>query len=376
MVSLIRSGAVPLRNSLSFSVAPVEIHPGFEAHQEAAALANPFKHRLGLVGDINASAELFRSVLPVSRLKATDPAQTWWHYGFASRFGSIALGAWILPPVQIVVAEKYGLSVFLGYAGEQVVQQNSRQWICCSDTCLILPGKALSIEASLFSGLAFHLDSQRILQTATDMAGLSQTPDAWVKSVHESKGWEPSKEPALTTLQSMLRQAMVMAELQAGSSQSLLDRLQLDALIYRLLAAMIFPELREASSFERLTHRIEAGRDSFDELLDFIKSNLVEPLNLTQLEMQSHYSRRALQYTFRERLGCTPLQWIRNQRLDMARLRLQNPSPGDTVASISTDCGYRTQSLFSVDFQQRFHVRPSQLLREARSSQACKSVSM
>lgn len=353
---------------MSLSVASADVHQGFDAHQEAAALANPFKRRLGLVGDINASAELFRRVLPVSRLKAMDPDRTWWHYGVASRFGSIVLGAWILPPVQIVVAEQYGLSVFLGYAGEQDIQQNSRHWTCCSNTCLILPGKPLMIEASLFSGLAFHLDSQRLLQTATGMAGLSQTPDAWVKSVHETPGWEPSREPGLATLQAMLRQAIVMAELQAGSSQSLLDRLQLDALIYQLLAAMIFPELREESSFERLTHRIEAGRDSFDELLDFIKSNLAEPLNLTQLEMQSHYSRRALQYTFRERLGCTPLQWIRNQRLDLARLRLQNPSSGETVASISSECGYRTQSLFSVDFQQRFHVRPSQLLREARAS--------
>lgn len=353
---------------MSLSVASADVHQGFDAHQQAVDLANPFKRRLGLVGDINASAELFRRVLPVSRLKAMDSDRTWWHYGIASRFGSIVLGTWILPPVQIVVAEQYGLSVFLGYAGEQEIQQGSRHWICCSNTCLILPGKPLSIETSLFSGLAFHLDTQRLLKTATGMAGLSQTPDSWVKSVHESSGWEPSREPGLATLQAMLRQAIVMAELQAGSSQSLLDRLQLDAMIYQLLAAMIFPELREESSFERLTHRIEAGRDSFDELLDFIKSNLAEPLNLTELELQSHYSRRALQYTFRERLGCTPLQWIRNQRLDEARRRLQKPSPGETVASISSECGYRTQSLFSVDFQQRFHVRPSQLLREARSS--------
>ncbi|MCP9799699.1 helix-turn-helix domain-containing protein [Synechococcus sp. RedBA-s] len=357
-----------MKKSVSLTVASADVHQVFDAHQQAVDLANPFKRRLGLVGDINASAELFRRVLPVSRLKAMDPDRTWWHYGIASRIGSIVLGTWILPPVQIVVAEQYGLSVFLGYAGEQEIQQGSQHWSCCSNTCLILPGKPLSIETSLFSGLAFHLDTQHLLKTATGMAGLSQTPDSWVKSVHETPGWEPSREPGLATLQAMLRQVIAMAELQAGSSQSLLERLQLDDLIYRLLAAMIFPELREESSFERLIHRIEAGRDSFDELLDFIKSNLAEPLNLTQLEMQSHYSRRALQYTFRERLGCTPLQWIRNQRLDVARRKLQNPSPGDSVASISSDCGYRTQSLFSVDFQQRFHIRPSQLLREARAS--------
>lgn len=353
---------------MNLTVASAETRSGFDAHPEAASLANPFKRHLKLVGDINDSADFFRRVLPPCRLKSADPEIDWWHYGRLSRLGSIVLGASILPPVQILVAEQFGLSVFLGYGGEQEIQQASRHWSCRLGTCLILPGQALSIQSSLFSGLTFHLDSRRILQTATVMAGLAQTPDPWVKSVHETFGWEPSREPSLATLLAMLKQSIVMADLQADSSQSLVDRLQLDDLIYRLLAAMIFPELREDTSFERLTQRIQAGRDSFDELLDFIKSNLTEPLNLTQLEQHSHYSRRALQYTFRERLGCTPLQWIRNQRLEAARQRLQNPLPGDNVASIATGCGYRTQSLFSVDFQQRFHVRPSQLLREARSS--------
>ncbi|MBM5818296.1 MAG: AraC family transcriptional regulator [Cyanobacteria bacterium K_Offshore_surface_m2_239] len=36
---------------------------------------------------------------------------------------------------------------------------------------------------------------------------------------------------------------------------------------------------------------------------------------------------------------------------------------GETVASIAKDCGYRSVSLFSLDFQKRFHVKPSTLLR-------------
>jgi transcriptional regulator GlxA family with amidase domain len=38
------------------------------------------------------------------------------------------------------------------------------------------------------------------------------------------------------------------------------------------------------------------------------------------------------------------------------------------VASIAQACGYRSMSLFSIEFQQRFHIKPSVLLREARSS--------
>jgi AraC-like DNA-binding protein len=36
------------------------------------------------------------------------------------------------------------------------------------------------------------------------------------------------------------------------------------------------------------------------------------------------------------------------------------------VASIAQVCGYRSMSLFSIEFQQRFHIKPSVLLRQSR----------
>lgn len=35
------------------------------------------------------------------------------------------------------------------------------------------------------------------------------------------------------------------------------------------------------------------------------------------------------------------------------------------MTSIALACGYRSLNLFTVDFQQRFHVKPSELLRES-----------
>jgi transcriptional regulator GlxA family with amidase domain len=170
------------------------------------------------------------------------------------------------------------------------------------------------------------------------------------------------------TLQLLLRQELNKINPLLHYSQALVDRCRIDDQIYRLVAALLLPDLRRESAFDRLTQKSQAGRDAFDELIDYIQINLSQPLNLTMLEHQSHYSRRALQYAFRERLGCTATQWIRSQRLDLARRHLQNPSPDASVASIATLCGYRSLSLFSVDFQQRFHLKPSQLLREARAS--------
>lgn len=109
-------------------------------------------------------------------------------------------------------------------------------------------------------------------------------------------------------------------------------------------------------------------RDAFEALIAYINANLDQPLNLTLLQNHIHYSRRALQYAFRQRLGCTATQWIRGQRLDKARRLLGYAAQGESVASIAQACGYRSMSLFSIEFQQRFHIKPSVLLREARSS--------
>jgi transcriptional regulator GlxA family with amidase domain len=128
-----------------------------------------------------------------------------------------------------------------------------------------------------------------------------------------------------------------------------------------------FPQLRRDCLLAKTLRDQMASKDAFDRLIVYIRDNLDQPLNLTLLEKRSSYSRRALQYAFKERLGCTATQWIRAQRLDLAHQLLRNPAPGDTVASIAQASGYRSMGLFSIEFQQRFHIKPSQLLREARA---------
>ncbi|MFO7628055.1 MAG: AraC family transcriptional regulator [Prochlorococcaceae cyanobacterium] len=342
---------------------------GIEQHPHAAGFENPFKRRLILLEDIELSARLLAQVLPLRELRSGTPDSPWWHYGVDIALGSILVAAGIHPPMRILAGERPDLTLLLGYGGEQLVQQGSRHWSCPSDGCLLLCGEAYSSETTLQSALTFQLSSQRLLQTATTMAGLDHPPSPWTQAIEHSHAWCQSGEPAAAPLQALLRQSLAMANQVLSYSNALLDRLQFDDQIYRLIAALLLPDLRLESPLDRLTQKDQQGRDSFDELIDYIKLNLAQPLNLTMLESQSHYSRRALQYAFRERLGCTASQWIRSQRLDLARRHLQNPAPGHTVAAIATLCGYRSLSLFGVDFQQRFHVKPSQLLREARASQ-------
>ena len=89
---------------------------------------------------------------------------------------------------------------------------------------------------------------------------------------------------------------------------------------------------------------------------------------MADLERLSHYSARHLTTLFRERFNCTPMQFLRRQRLDLAMERLTAPQPGDTVIRIARECGYRHASNFSVDFQREFGSKPSDVLRLSRGS--------
>jgi AraC-like DNA-binding protein len=340
----------------------------FALHPEAASLAQPFQRRLKLIEAIDASADLIREAIPLRGLVSRSPRSAWWHYGANLLVGSVVIAAGVSRPARGVVEQQRGSSVIVGYGGELRFRQGSRTWKCRADSCLLLAGEGYTGESDLSSAVGFQLAQERLLRTAMVMGCWSGRPPNWNKLVEQAHGWHLPADAATPSLQAALRQLLTMADQLADYSHALVDRLQLDDQIYRLMAAMLVPELQRESPLDRLRHRESQGKDSFDELIDYIKANLDQPLNLTELEGRSHYSRRALQYAFRERLGCTASQWIRQQRLDRALSSLQNPRPGDSVATIAMASGYRSLSLFSVDFQQRFHTKPSQLLRESRAS--------
>ena len=109
-------------------------------------------------------------------------------------------------------------------------------------------------------------------------------------------------------------------------------------------------------------------RDAAERELDNVLRALNAQLDdkLTELEQRSGYSRRNLQLAFSQRFGCGPIQWIRRQRLDLARQHLLNPEASDTVAGICAKLGFRNLSAFSRDFHSFYGIRPSEVLREGR----------
>lgn len=327
------------------------------------AYPNPFGKRLQLCRDPVEVAQRLASGLPlrdhgVRSLSARD----WWHRATALSLGDLTLAAGMSSPFVMQVEERPGPTLFLAYGGSCRLQQDGHDVLVRAGAGLLLSSAPYRMEVvgEGASGVCLGLDFGRLHLRAEAMRGEPLPAPALAELLARPR-LLPQDPAGCLGKQGALRALLALASELDGCQPGLVQMLQFDDQIERLLLAMVAPDLDDldpAAGQPPLR-----GRDALDGLIDWIRAHLHEPINLTVLEQRSHYSRRALQYAFQQRFGCAPMQWVRRERLAMARRRLERPWPGDTVKRIAIACGYRSPGLFSSDFQQRFRVRPSQLLR-------------
>lgn len=149
----------------------------------------------------------------------------------------------------------------------------------------------------------------------------------------------------------------------AAVDPALPAKLALDDVLHRLAAALLLPDLLQVAPEDGERLRTREGKSAVDDLIAYIEAHLDQPLRLSDLEARSHYSRRALQYAFREKLNSTPKQWIRQQRLKAALAQLQSPD-APSVQAVALNCGYLTLSHFCSDFKREFGLLASEVRRK------------
>ena len=259
------------------------------------------------------------------------------------------------------------ISLLYVVRGEVEIVQSGRQFCSNAGGCILIPQPSVQWQSQAFDVVCLMLPPQRLAAlTGAPIHGDGRVPGlpTALLTVHEySRGRSLPEQLLLELLEANLRAVAAFL----NHDPHLIERLALADQLSRTIAALVsLPAEEQAWPEQQLRHGAAGMQDTLDDLIAFIQANLDQPLNLTVLENHTHYSRRALQYAFRQRLGCTPSQWIRSQRLDAAYQQLQNADASDNVSRIAQRCGYHSVSLFSIDFQQRFHIKPSHLLRKGR----------
>ena len=91
------------------------------------------------------------------------------------------------------------------------------------------------------------------------------------------------------------------------------------------------------------------------------------PITLAELSAEAGVSVRTLQQAFHSHYGVSPMQYLKQVRLDKLRDELLNAS-GDRVslADLAMRWGFAHQGRFSAEYRQRFGEAPSETLRRLR----------
>lgn len=91
-------------------------------------------------------------------------------------------------------------------------------------------------------------------------------------------------------------------------------------------------------------------------LVAYIQEHLTEDLTLAKLARQACMSRSALIRQFHRTYGCTPVSFLLNLRIDLARKMLQDP--GFQVKHVAYECGFQDVNYFIRLFRKRTGITP------------------
>ena len=230
------------------------------------------------------------------------------------------------------------------------------------ESVLYLPPAPLSLENDTTSGVALNLDPATLLATAHTMAGPEGLPPHSLVVFQQPKRLLLSDPACARLINGIYAVLFSIDQLTCASGADALA-LRLDDVLLRALVLLLLPELQQDSPRVSEPVASVAARRRLEPLLEWIDAHLEQPIGLTDLEAQVHWSRRTLQYTFRSACGCTPMQWLRQRRLYRAMQRLKHPQPGDSVASIGRCFGFVSAVSFSREFRRQFGCTPSSVFR-------------
>ena len=278
--------------------------------------------------------------------------------------GDLQLHSGRTSPVSIKFGDdSTSLHAELCYGGQSLLRDGTIRQPLQRGTILLTPNQGISFEIGCYAGIGFRLERRRLQRTLQAISHNDDNLPADGLHVLSSAGQARSIGTSLLSLMTHINTV-------SRENTFLATGLGLDDQIYRTFAISLLMQDGRHPLTPQQDRYQERWTSTLDTLVDYIQAHTHTSLTLTDLEIQSHYTGRQLQRLFQGKFNCTPMQFVRRTRLHHAMERLSAPKAHDTVIRIARECGYHHGSNFSVDFQQQFGIRPSLVLRQARSRQA------
>ena len=307
-------------------------------------------------------------------------------------------------PHRYEITRTDGVTLVVPFVGRSKLEVNGQviEWQG-SDIALLLPGQACAGVSSINSVLLIGIDVGRLRRTAHAIldepgGGLTaRTPeplagapcdaafdtatDTTSDNTSDNTSDTASARPAFglseidlsqvrkvslhsqrLSFEKVLRHLCGMVDLLL-EYPDLLDKSGIEESFYRIMALMLQPAL--CSPQLELTDTRQYARRKLDRLCHYIQAHIDQVFTLGDLDRVSGMSRRSMHYAFQLRYQCTPMQWVRAERLIQAHQKLCSATPAVTVTSVALLCGYNSSATFANYYKKQYGELPSATLARA-----------
>jgi len=100
---------------------------------------------------------------------------------------------------------------------------------------------------------------------------------------------------------------------------------------------------------------------------DYLHAKAHEPIDLSELSDVGGVPLRTLHHQFKRALGVTPMQLLREIRLERVRAELLRGAPGTNVTSVALDWGFDHLGRFAASYRERYGETPRDTLQRLRA---------
>ncbi len=123
----------------------------------------------------------------------------------------------------------------------------------------------------------------------------------------------------------------------------------------------------QTHNYTRLLHRrSDASLWQIDSAEQYMRANAHLPLSLADVCQAAGVNARTLQHSFRKKRGCTPMQFLRNLRMEEVRSGLLRPTDATSVTSEAARWGFLHFGRFSHEYRAIYGELPSETLRRSK----------
>lgn len=269
--------------------------------------------------------------------------------------GGITLAAVSHLPCRLEIGEGRTSTLVIPHAGRGQWSAGNRHIAATAgkSALLLSPAGGCGVTEGATSGLYLSIDEKQLRQVGCAMSG-GRPVDFALDDARELDLKLSDTVSLLAGLEILLGQIS-----SAMDNPELVPMLRLDDLFHRFAALLLAPARFLGSPPRR---RGKPSLREVDLICDRIRALPHVPVNLSEMEAHSGYSRAALIESFRSRFGCTPIQWVRRERLARAFDEIRDCGDAQRVDAIVQRLGFTSRRNFDRLFQHHFGLAPLEVL--------------